>query len=185
MENSNAIGNNLKKIRKSQKLSRDKVAELTGVSKAMLGQIERGESNPTVLTLWKISTGLKKSFSSFMQESDSKKNIEYCLYQNSTPIIEEDGLMTAYPLFYFNSQTGIEVFTIILQPGCDHSSEPHDDGTEEYVLVTQGSMVVTVDDNIYSLPSGAAIHFPANHRHSYKNSGDDIAIFQNIIHYSI
>ncbi len=59
------IGNKLKNIRNSRNLSLDDVAELTGVSKAMLGQIERGKSNPTVSTLWKISTGLRVSFSSF------------------------------------------------------------------------------------------------------------------------
>ena len=32
--------------------SLDKAAEETGVSKAMLGQIERGESSPTLATLW-------------------------------------------------------------------------------------------------------------------------------------
>ena len=48
------IGEKLKAIRKEMNLSLDTAAKLTGVSKAMLGQIERGESTPTVLTLWKI-----------------------------------------------------------------------------------------------------------------------------------
>ena len=56
------IGNKLKNIRNSRNLSLDDVAELTGVSKAMLGQIERGKSNPTVSTLWKISTRLMVLF---------------------------------------------------------------------------------------------------------------------------
>lgn len=169
----------------SKKLSRDRVAELTGVSKAMLGQIERGESSPTVPVLWKISTGLKKSFSSFLQESNINKTIEYSSYKKHTPIVEENGLMEAYPLFYFESHTGIEIFTIILYPGCNHHSEPHDDGTEEYVIVVQGTMELTVGDNTFNLPTGAALHFPANTSHTYVNSSNDIAIFQNIIHYSI
>lgn len=37
-------------------------AELSGVSKAMIGQIERGESSPTLSTIWKIANGLKVSF---------------------------------------------------------------------------------------------------------------------------
>ncbi len=55
-------GKNLNNVRKKRQLSLDKVAELTSVSKAMLGQIERGESTPTVNVLWKIATGLKVSF---------------------------------------------------------------------------------------------------------------------------
>lgn len=59
------IGENLKKARYDRELSLDKTSNLTGVSKAMLGQIERGESNPTVATLWKITNGLEITFSSF------------------------------------------------------------------------------------------------------------------------
>ena len=44
------IAVNLKRIRKSRNMSLDMLAEKTGVSKSMLGQIERGESNPTVAT---------------------------------------------------------------------------------------------------------------------------------------
>jgi transcriptional regulator with XRE-family HTH domain len=42
------------------------------VSKAMLGQIERNESSPTVATLWKIATGLNVPFSSFIAPSESE-----------------------------------------------------------------------------------------------------------------
>lgn len=53
------IGEKLKSIRMARTLSLDDTAALTGVSKPMLGQIERGQSIPTVTTLWKIATGLK------------------------------------------------------------------------------------------------------------------------------
>ncbi|HSU80106.1 MAG TPA: helix-turn-helix transcriptional regulator, partial [Candidatus Angelobacter sp.] len=53
------IGQRLKHIRVTKGLSLDRVAELTGVSKPMLGQIERAQSNPTVSTLWKIAEGLR------------------------------------------------------------------------------------------------------------------------------
>ena len=52
------IGSNLKRIRKAQKMSLDMLAKKTGVSKSMLGQIERGESSPTISTLGKIVDGI-------------------------------------------------------------------------------------------------------------------------------
>ena len=61
---SRSIAHHLQSVRKARGLSLDKTAQLTGVSKAMLGQIERGESSPTIATLWKIATGLACSFSS-------------------------------------------------------------------------------------------------------------------------
>ncbi|MEZ8384857.1 helix-turn-helix domain-containing protein, partial [Vibrio splendidus] len=46
------VGVNLKRLRQEKGWSLDKTAKETGVSKAMLGQIERGESSPTVAKLW-------------------------------------------------------------------------------------------------------------------------------------
>ena len=59
------IGEKLKKIRMIQHLTLEEAAAVTGVSKPMLGQIERSQSVPTVTTLWKIATGLKVPLSSF------------------------------------------------------------------------------------------------------------------------
>ena len=42
------IGEKLKSLRTTRTLSLDDVSALTGVSKPMLGQIERGQSIPTV-----------------------------------------------------------------------------------------------------------------------------------------
>jgi len=64
-----AISKNLKKIRKKKDLSLDALSNLTGVSKSMLGQIERGEVNPTISTILKISNGLKVSFTSLLKKN--------------------------------------------------------------------------------------------------------------------
>ena len=66
MDNLN-IGQRLKAARQNRNMTLDGLAEITGVSKPMLGQIERGRSSPTVNTLWKIATGMKIPFSSFFQ----------------------------------------------------------------------------------------------------------------------
>ena len=62
MEPTTAIGERLREIRVNANLSLDETAKLTGVSKPMLGQIERGQSVPTITTLWKIATGLKSRY---------------------------------------------------------------------------------------------------------------------------
>ena len=61
------IAVNLKRIRKSRNMSLDMLAEKTGVSKSMLGQIERGESNPTVATIAKIVDGIRVTFEELIQ----------------------------------------------------------------------------------------------------------------------
>ena len=75
IEPTSVIGDRLRDIRVHQNLSLDDASKLTGVSKPMLGQIERGQSIPTITTLWKIATGLKTPLSSFLQERQSEYTV--------------------------------------------------------------------------------------------------------------
>ena len=58
MDIQQAVAENIRRIRKAQKLSIDRAAELSGVSKSMWGQIERGLANPTVSVLSRVAQGL-------------------------------------------------------------------------------------------------------------------------------
>lgn len=182
MKNLNlVIGNKLKDIRNNRALSLDDVAKLTGVSKAMLGQIERGQSNPTVSTLWKIATGLKVSFSLFIDES--KDELKVIDKRDINPIIEDDNRMRLYPIFPFDANKGFEIFTIELEPGCNHVSTPHNEGVEEYIIVTEGQVQIILDEEQIELEKGNSIRFTANKVHTYKNISNTKAEFQNIIFY--
>lgn len=57
------IGLKVKLERAKRKLSQEKLAELSGISKNFVGAIERGESSPTIDTLAKIADALGLTFS--------------------------------------------------------------------------------------------------------------------------
>ena len=59
MELNRAVAENIKRIRKSKKLSMERLAAEAGVSRSMLGQIERGEANPSGAVLGKLAGALK------------------------------------------------------------------------------------------------------------------------------
>lgn len=175
------VGNNLQRIRKSRRLSLDKLAELTKVSKGMLHQIERGETQPTVTTVWKIATGLNISFSSLLKEDEAVVSIAT---RKETPDLTEDnGKCRAYLLFPFDPQTRIETFTLILSPACNYVSLPHNDGVQEYITVTSGVFSIQIKDEIYTLPEGQAIRFAGNVEHRYMNTTDEEVTIQVIMHY--
>lgn len=69
------IAINLKRIRKEKNMSLDMVAELTGVSKSMLGQIERGESNPTIGTISRIVEGIQISYEDLLYRKESQAQV--------------------------------------------------------------------------------------------------------------
>ena len=177
------IATTLKDLRQKKGWSLDKAALATGVSKAMLGQIEREESSPTIATLWKIATGFEASFSSFIEEIDSTSSeAKYRTGQVQT-IHPDDKKIRVLPLFPFEPQLNFELFVIELLPGCEHLSPSHKDGVVEHVVVVQGNMEVLVDKEWHKLSNGDGIRFNANQPHGYRNLMPKSATFHDIIHY--
>lgn len=175
------IGPAIKKVRFERNLTLEEASNLTGVSKAMLGQIERGESNPTISVLWKISTGLKISFSELL--GNGANNYEVTSIDDIEPVYESDRKMILYNVFPFNPISGFEYFYIKLLPGAKHVSTPHQNLTEEYIVVTKGTLVMNVEDHTFKLTAPSSLKFKANRDHTYSNPYDTEVIFQNIIKY--
>ena len=75
------VARNIKRLREEKKLSMDELAKLSGVSKSMLAQVERGEGNPTLSTLWKLSNGMKVPFNALTVSP--KAPYEVCLLYTS------------------------------------------------------------------------------------------------------
>ncbi|AKA69124.1 transcriptional regulator, XRE family [Clostridium scatologenes] len=168
-------------MRFERELTLEETSNLTGVSKAMLGQIERGESNPTISILWKISTGLRISFSELLgSENDEYKAVSI---DDIEPVYESDGKMILYDVFPFNPLSGFEYFYIKLLPGAHHVSTPHQSSVEEYIVVTKGSLKLDLEDQTFELTAPAALRFKPNKSHTYSNPYDEEVIFQNVIKY--
>lgn len=176
------LGQNLKAYREEKKLSLEKVAELTGVSKTMLGQIERGESSPTITTVWKIANGLKTSFTALLQ----KPQINTVLIQKCEikPLTEDDGRYRLYPFFPNEGERRFEVYSVEMDKGALLHAEPHMEGTQEFVTVFNGILTISVDDNEYLVKNGDSIRFRADVPHAYYNSGDTLVRVSMVIYYA-
>ncbi|USG68234.1 XRE family transcriptional regulator [Brevibacillus ruminantium] len=175
------IGQNLQRVRKQRQLSLDKVAELTGVSKGMLHQIERGDTQPTVTTVWKIATGLNLSFSSLIKVDESE--ISITRRKEIPDITEDNGNVQVYVGFPFNPQTQIEIFTIVIKPKGNYISAPHNEGVQEYITVTSGKFTINIRDEEHTLFAGDTIHFAGNVTHQYRNDEDKDVTLQVVMHY--
>lgn len=164
------VGTNLKRLRADRQISLDRLSDLTGVSKSMLGQIERGETSPTVNTIWKIANGLKVSFSAFLErEEPASQLIDGA---NVTPLIEEEGKYTVLPFFGVEGQRNFEIFSVEFKPGGKIVAEPHFAGTQEFILVYEGVLTMWVDGQRSQVKTGQAFRFDADVQHEYWNEGD-------------
>jgi transcriptional regulator with XRE-family HTH domain len=169
------MASQLKRLRKQKKLTLDATAELTGVSKAMLGQIEREESSPTIATLWKISSGLETSYSSFFV-SEASGIAEPAHFP-------DDPNMQVKTIFPFMADTGLEVFEIILLNGHKQLSEPHQHGVIEHVHVIKGRLSILSDGEWSLLEEGECTRIYADQDHGYHGI-DDQVVFYNTIRYT-
>lgn len=175
------LGQSLRKIRNERGLSLDETANITGVSKPMLSQIERGESNPSISILWKISTGLKISISELLEQD--QYSLDPIDIKSLKPVEETDDMMKLYDIFPFDPLSGFECFYIELKPGAVHRSTPHRSQCMEYIIVTSGTLSMEISNEIFQLKAPAAIKFKADVDHHYKNETDEIVVFQNIVRY--
>lgn len=175
----------LKALRKERGWSLDKAAEETGVSKAMLGQIEREESSPTITTLWKIASGFHTSFSSFIEDINTNY-LEPVYRTGKTKHIHPlDDKIRVMPLFPFDKELNFEIYTIELLPGCEHLSPPHKHGVIEHIIVLDGVMDVLINGSWKTLKKREGIRFNADQPHGYRNKSKVSASFHDIIHYAV
>ena len=75
MEPGKIIAVNLKKLRTERNLSLGALASISGISKTMLSDIEKGNSNPTINTVWKIANGLKVPYTKLIDGVDDETTI--------------------------------------------------------------------------------------------------------------
>jgi XRE family transcriptional regulator, regulator of sulfur utilization len=175
------VAQNLKRIREEKKLSLDRLAELTGVSKSMLGQIERGESNPTISVVWKIANGLKMSFTALL--SAPQEDTSLIRKADITPLIEDNGKYRLFPFFPIEEGRCFEIYRIEIDPGGYLSADPHPEGAQEFLQVFQGELTVRVNQQEFRITEGDSLRFRADRPHAYHNSGGKLAEINLVIHY--
>ena len=175
------IAENLKKLREERRLSLDSVSKLSGVSKSMIGQIERGEVNPTVSTVWKISNGLKISFTQLMSRPET--DIEIVDKSEIQPLVEDGGKIRNFPIFPFDSTRRFEMYSLELDSGGYLEAEAHPQGTQEFITVFSGEVTINVNGEGFVITKGNSMRFKADGPHAYNNTGNEICSISMVIYY--
>jgi transcriptional regulator with XRE-family HTH domain len=178
------ISTTLKSLRGQRSWSLRTTSQKTGVSKAMLGQIERGESSPTISTLWKIASGFDVSFSSFVEDVHSNQTDPIHRKQDLKQMHAEDNKIKIMSLFAYDKQLAFEVFIIELLPGCEHLSPPHQKGVIEHVIVLSGEIEVLINGNWHIVKQYEGLRFAADKPHGYRNATITKTVFQDLVHYN-
>ncbi len=179
---SGMIARKVKTARESHGYTLEQMADITGVSKSMLFQIEKGDSNPSIHTLYKISNALRISLSSLLSEESAETKVV-----SKEEIMPVSNLEDTYRIFNFypsNENRPFEIFFGEVEPGGSMVSEAHQKGTQEYLCVFQGELLIELEHKEYLLKKGSAVGFKADIPHSYYNRGEERVLFSNTIYYA-
>ncbi|WP_312680715.1 helix-turn-helix domain-containing protein [Lactococcus taiwanensis] len=162
------IGNQLKHYRELRNLSLDEVAAMTGVSKPSLSNIERGNTSPSISTLWKISKGLSLPISYFFAEKEVTYEIESI--NNLRPIESESDLIKIFTAFKWNPNDTFEVLFLELDPGAKRQSKAHSSETREIIIPLEGTLEIVIQNEKISLSANEIMRFDAGVDHEYNNN---------------
>jgi transcriptional regulator with XRE-family HTH domain len=162
------VGANLRRLRVKRGLSLERMAKASGVSRAMLGQIELGQSTPTINVVWKIARALDVSFSTLITETSASR-ASLVRRDGAKLLTSQDGSFTSRALFPFDQPRNVEFYELNLAPNSIERADPHPAGTTENLVITSGTLELTVDKARHELSTGDAIFFEADVPHSYRN----------------
>jgi transcriptional regulator with XRE-family HTH domain len=177
------VGGNLRRLRTKRGLSLERLSQLSGVSRAMLGQIELGQSAPTINVLWKIARALEVTFSALI--STRTQSGALILRSNDSKVLtSKDRSFSSRALFPFDEPRRVEFYELRLTPGGVETADPHAPGTSENLVVTAGTVEIVVGGDTHRLETGDSILFEADAPHAYKNAGRGEAVMYLVMTYA-
>ncbi|PVU81924.1 XRE family transcriptional regulator [Cellulomonas sp. WB94] len=170
------IGARVRQARQSRRWTLDQLADVAGVSRRMVVNVEQGAVNPSVGTLLRISDALGVGLPSLVEPSGprplsvTRRGEGAVLWRSESG---GRGVLVAGT----EKPDVVELWDWTLGAGDTHVSEAHTAGTKELVQVQQGSITITVGDHSVSLEAGDAVAFGGDVAHSYGNPGTQEARF--------
>ena len=176
------VGRNLRKLRVRRGLSLERLAQKSRVSRAMLGQIELGQSAPTINVLWKIARALGVTFSALISAWGTATVVLRAA--ESKRLTSGDGAFVSRALFPFDKSRRVEFYELRLAFRGEETAGPHPPGTLENLIASQGSVEIEVDGKPHLLKTGDAILFEADVPHAYRNRGEIEAVMYLVMTYA-
>ena len=164
-----SIGQKIKKVRTTKKVTLDRMANDTGFSIDYIKKIEAGKTIPPVGALLQIARALEVDSSVLLKEQESKisdriraytKRTDNYAYQTLTPGAENKHL---------------KAFRVTIPAGQDHKGVGYQHEGEEFNYVLSGRIEVVVGDHVNQLEPGDSLHFNSGIRHMLRNVGKENA----------
>lgn len=178
------IGANIKRIRRDNGLTLDVLAARSGVSKAMLSQIEAEKVNPTVATVWKIAQGLDVEINTLLEGSEGPVRKFHLTRNDRITVLDtdEEGLHIRV-LTPIQMVEDLEMYLLTFSAGGALRSQAHFPRTEEFLTVIEGKIHVRAGERDATLEAGDFIRYQCDVEHDIENTGDGNAVVHMVVRF--
>ncbi len=170
------LARNLRSLRGTMGVTQTSLAELCGVPRSTIANIEAGGSNPTLSVLLKISgalrIGLEELLSAPWDGVQHFKASELQTIQRGAGRINK---LLPHPV------PGMEIDRIELPSGAHIVGVPHSQGTHEYLCCERGALIVWTAGQRVEMAQGDVVAFPGDQKHSYLNEGHATAVAFSVV----
>lgn len=183
------LGGKLRAHRKARQLTLKELSERTNVSTSMLSQIERGQTNPTVATVWSLTQALGISIDGLLSRAAPEAEVGAParmerLKAHMTPMVRsEDGKCEVRILNPVATALTAEWYEMRFEPGGILRSDPHPSRGTESLTVLQGTVEITSGEETVTAVAGETFRYPADRPHSIANIGTSSAVVLVVLLY--
>lgn len=169
------VGRNVRRMRTQRGLSLERLAQSSGVSRAMLGQLELGKTTPSIHVVWKIAHALGVTLTELV---DGIVEARPTVIRASAAklLTSNGGETTTRALSPVRTEGAAALFEVRLAARSREKVDPHSPGTRENLVVVQGQLGMWISGECHCLTAGDAIEFPADVAHEYRNDGEDLLL---------
>jgi transcriptional regulator with XRE-family HTH domain len=181
-ELSASVGRNLRTLRARSGYSLEQLAQQSGVSRAMLSQIELGRSVPSIKVSFKIARAFGVPFSALLTEQP-KPATRVLPAARSKILTSASGQFSTRALFPHDAQQKTEFYELKLAAGAIEQADAHPEGTIENLVVVSGMIEIGIGGERNRLSPGDALFFQADSPHSYSNLAEHEALLYLVMTY--
>ena len=170
------IGPAIKRERKARKLTLEQLGTLSGVSKSMLSQIERGEANPTFAVLWSLTQAMEIELADLIGNGTSvagREEIEVTSVMHTPVIRSADGSCRLKILSSPRLAGQTEWYELEMDPGGALVSQPHSIGAFEHFTAFTDGFEISSGGSKMVIRSGETARYRADVPHAIRNGGTD------------
>jgi transcriptional regulator with XRE-family HTH domain len=164
------IGKRIRELRADRRLSREGLAALADVSRAMLSRIERGESSPTAQLLNKICSGLGVTLSTLFADTEMRRSPVARRHEQRLWRDPASGYVrrnVSPP----NTGSMVEIAEIEFPPGASVIFDnKQSTGIDQQIWVLDGLLDLVVGDDEYQLSDGDCLWMPSQQSVVFRNS---------------